>query len=181
MYQTLHLRCQTASSFKESQSARFRRLSCKSLLLQRVKGSSRTFKTPKCKLDLRSGCKFQPGETHKCQDIWFNFQISIALHQKYPTAINFYTTPQFLESHFRPKDHSHAEYRCHTGRRAVVIDSKLILNAMGPPTPYWASPYILTVFVFAHLHVLRSKLLSWAPPPIPSWASPGRQHLLLIL
>ena len=60
VYQTLHLRCQTASSFKESQSARFRRLSCKSLLLQRVKGSSRTFKTPKCKLDLRSGCKFQP-------------------------------------------------------------------------------------------------------------------------
>ena len=69
VYQTLHLRCQTASSFKESQSARFRRLSCKSLLLQRVKGSSRTFKTPKCKLDLRSGCKFQPEETHKCGDI----------------------------------------------------------------------------------------------------------------
>ena len=44
---------------------------------------------------------------------------------------------------------------------------------MGPPTPYWASPYILTVFVFAHLHVLRSKLLSWALPPTPSWASPG--------
>ena len=69
VYQTLHLHCQTASSFKESQSARFRRLSCKSLLLQRVKGSSRTFKTPKCKLDLRSGWKFQPGETHKCRDI----------------------------------------------------------------------------------------------------------------
>ena len=69
VYQTLHLRCQTASSFKESQSARFRRLSCKSLLLQRVKGSSRTFKTPKCKLDLRSGWKFQPGETHKCRDL----------------------------------------------------------------------------------------------------------------
>ena len=30
---------------------------------------------------VRSGSKFQPGETHKCRDIWFNFQISSALHQ----------------------------------------------------------------------------------------------------